>query len=69
MIWNYRIIKTKAGYQVHEVYYKKGKPTYWTTEGVSPSGDKLCDLNDDWEHYKIAFEKPVLIEKKLYEDL
>lgn len=68
MSWEYRIIKTKSGYAIHEVYYnKKGEIKHWT-DAVSPSGATLCELNDDFDWYKLAFEKPVLIVKgdKLY---
>ena len=64
MSWNYRIIKSKQGFQVHEVYYdSKGKPDAWTKEEVSPHGETLCKLSDDFEHYKEAFNKPVLVLK------
>ena len=59
MSWQYQIIKTKNGYQICEVYYTKGKPTMWTDE-VSPSGETLKELKEDFKLYRQAFKRPIL---------
>ena len=34
MSWNYRVIETHSGYEIREVYYRKGEPEA-TTQGTA----------------------------------
>jgi len=62
--WNYRVIKRLTGgdpvYAIHEVYYKKNKPTFVTTEPVCPLGNSLKGLKEDFKFYVEEFKRPTL---------
>jgi hypothetical protein len=63
--FDYRIIKSKGLYTIKEVYYSsKGKPMWWSVEPDSPQGETLKELKEDFECYKEALNKPVLVERK-----
>jgi hypothetical protein len=69
--WNYRIVIDKNGmYSIREVYYNEDNSIYMCSEepeGVS--GESLEDLKLCFEHMKLAFGKPCLIEENIvYKD-
>lgn len=67
--WNYRVVKTiypssdgeLAEYQIHEVYYTNDKPDGLSKNGMSPSGDSVENLVNDFERFKKAFSKPCIV--------
>ena len=70
MSWNYRIIshppyglpgaKGNRTYQIHEVYSDESKIVGFSEKGIDPFGESIDELRQDFEHMKLAFEKPVL---------
>lgn len=70
MSWNYRIIHKVTysrafgpmhEYSVHEVYYHHdGSIRSWTEKPVSPFGETMEELRDDFEKHQRALFEPVL---------
>lgn len=60
--WNYRVISSaENGLGIYEVYYdENGNIKYFSEDAVSPRGDSLEELNEDFVRYKDALQKPVL---------
>ncbi len=59
--WNYRVIKTKEGFQIHEVDYdEKGNPIGITEEPVTPFGLTKNELRDELRYFQSALGKPSL---------
>lgn len=66
--WNYRIIKHPTHYAIHEVYYDgNGRPHTRTEDAMTPCGESLEGLQEDFELMKMAFNKPAL-DSETYED-
>lgn len=66
MTWNYRVIKNKDMFEIHEVYYNdKGEITGVTENSVSPGGETLEELQEDMKHYAEALKRPVLIMEEI----
>lgn len=64
--WNYRVIKTSAGFVIKEVYYNKDGTIYGTTENeIAPYGETLKKLKKDWLLMGGAFEHPIIEEAEL----
>jgi hypothetical protein len=62
MTWNYRIVKTPAGFSVYEVFYDEdGTPV---TSTVNPTLDFFCDTPEELlaelEIIKLAFDEPTI---------
>jgi len=63
MSWNYRVIETHSGYEIREVYYRKGEPEA-TTQGTAGCwGQSLEELKQDLKLIEEALNKPVLKEE------
>jgi hypothetical protein len=62
MTWNYRVIVyPEDGYlAVHEVYYDKGKPKYWTEGPTGVSGYTKGECLVSMKQMADAFNKPFL---------
>ena len=65
--WNYRIVKEEYGNEgevqltIRGVQYDdRGVPISVTEEDVSPFGEDLAGLTENFEVYKKAFDLPVL---------
>lgn len=66
--WNYRVVRktfligeeTEYRYEIHEVYYREGKPSMTTVEAMDPHGETIDNLREDLEWMKRALDKPVL---------
>jgi len=63
--WNYRLIKRnvtedKNNLTMHEVYYRKGKPSTYTEKPVSPFGESITEIKEDLEKMLLAINKPIL---------
>ena len=59
--WNYRIIKKGGVFGVYEVYYdNEGKVVCYTERPVSPGGDTLEEMKQDFKRYKKAFKEEVI---------
>lgn len=70
MSWNYRVIKTKDGWGVHEVYYSvEGRITSWTSDTVYPYGQTEEEFRRDMEAYQASLLKPALDEEGLLASL
>ena len=67
MTWNYRIVKEVIGeeciYTIREVFYEKGKVKAWTADEISPGGNSVMELKEDWKSYKLAFKRTVVVVK------
>lgn len=63
MSWNYRIVKTAAGYGIHEVYYDAGKPKEYTRSPVGPVGDSPEAVTEALEQMLTGAAKPFLTKK------
>jgi hypothetical protein len=78
--WNHRIIKhtskilgrgknkfrSRAWFGIHEIYYSgKGDIIMYTDEPVRILGDDIEDMKESIKLLSTAFEKPILIDKKL----
>lgn len=66
MSWNYRVLCRQDAngepyFAVHEVYYTDDKPTSWTCDAASPSGDNLFELAIDAARMAAACGSPVLV--------
>ena len=62
LTWEYRIM-TQIGlsFDVYEVYFDaKGKIHSWTDHAVSPYGETLEELREDYRLMSEAFNKPIL---------
>ena len=66
--WNYRVVRRSGSlpapwviYAVHEVFYEEGNPVWMAEEGGSPAGEDRDELAQDWEHYRAAWVRPVLV--------
>ena len=66
--WNYRMVRRSGSnpepwvlYAVHEVFYEDGITVGVTGEGDSPVGEDRDELIQDWEHYRAAWTRPVLV--------
>lgn len=70
-----RHYKSPAGYEediyaIHEVFYdKKLMPDSWTKDSVGIQGETLKELQEDFERFRKAFEKPILDEEELLKEL
>lgn len=70
MTWNYRIIKHKDIYAVHEVFYTKDKPHTWTENPINLADESYSGLESSFMYMRDAFDKPILTIKdgKLIEE-
>jgi len=66
--WNYRIMahaptedaKDEVYLQMHEVYYKKGKPKSYTTEPIIVGSEDKKGIRWSLRQMKRALKKPIL---------
>ena len=63
MTWNYRVIETHSGYEIREVYYRKGEPEATTQGTAGCRGESLEELKQDLKRIAEALNKPVLKEE------
>lgn len=69
--WNYRVIKTEVGkndflYAIHEVYYDKNdKIVAWAAVSVTPTVDKMEDLDEIINKLERSLRKEILIGKDI----
>src|SRR3972149_8595147 len=71
MSWNYRVVRKRTyhgkclnenvQFAIYETYYNKdGVPTAITTDYMSPYGETLEELKNDFSYMVAALNKPVL---------
>jgi hypothetical protein len=65
MSWNYRILaENDAGeqtwYEIREVYYKNGEPSFYSLERAGPGGHSIAEILMDLDKMRDAVEKPIL---------
>jgi hypothetical protein len=62
--WNHRVLVTEHKgelyFQIHEVYYTKGKPDSYTANPVSLGADTIDGLRWTLKHMKKCLVKPAL---------
>ena len=70
MSWNHRVMKIGDVYGIHEVHYKKGKPSSYTVNSMKPEAfvededsRPLQDLRWTLEQMLKALDKPILTPK------
>lgn len=71
MSYEYRVIRLKSGkIGVHEVYYTVNNMlSAWTPHPMPLQGETKEQLEKNFEAFKTAFEKPILEEEQLIQDL
>ena len=64
MAWNHRVMKQKDGdedwYQIHEVYYKDGKVSGYTKNGIAAGGNTLEELRAELIRMIESLDKEVI---------
>jgi hypothetical protein len=67
MTWNYRVIRRNDDstegcdvFAIHEVYYEDDMPGSMAVEPCYPQGETIEELREDFEHYRLALDKPIL---------
>lgn len=63
IVWNYRVVKSEAGYQIHEVHYEKRRGKYravaMSDKPVVPWGDTKQELIEDLERMLKDAKHPI----------
>lgn len=67
MGWNYRVLATKDGedvhFQVHSVYYEgdnDSKPVGASADGARIGGNTIAEINLEIERFQLATKKTIL---------
>jgi len=74
MVWNYRIIQRENDdgtieLGIHEVYYENESITAWSADSIKLQSDSYANLEHMKVLYILAFNKPILIEKDLEQEI
>ena len=61
MSWNYRVRKTREGFDIVEVHYNKtGTVKFWSKGSQFPYGGSADELRDDLYKMLQALDSPIL---------
>ena len=74
MVWNYRILQRENDdgtieFGVHEVYYENKSITAWSSDSIKLLSDSYDILEQMKDLYILAFNRPILIEKDLEQEI
>jgi len=74
MVWNYRIIQREKDdgtieLGIHEVYYENKSITAWSSDSIKLISDSYENLVHVKDLYMLAFDRPILIEKDLEQEI